>query len=421
MASTFNFQQILADEILIRFLENNVLVDTAWRNYESATTDGDTGGSVKVRLPNNFLVGRTLDVSGSSGDVVEKYVDLTVDQIANVVMNVNSLEKTFKLTKKLDERTLVPASVDLAETVDADLAYELFVNSYLTTGTAGSQPSTYKAISDTEAFMDDMAIPDGGMRYGVVSPSTYSSLRSFADFQNSYDASMTKAINRKGDLGNINNFNMRRSVSVVKHTAGIGDSTATPATGLVDAGLVKTAITSGNTMVVKGLNATDTGTFLKGDKITLENVYGTHPTRLTSTGREFQITVLEDAAAVSAGGEVTITFSPAIDASATSPYKNIAGSSIPVDTALHLVTANSGLASATKQPYEANIFYHNSALIFASPQLAMLDRDDGFSSKNGISLRTHSDSVFNTSVRGTRIDTQWGRLIQADRSIVLVG
>ena len=418
MASVLNTKEALAREILLPYMANTVFMTNSWRNYETQMVKwvSDTAAQVDIRLPNNYLVNKTWDVTSVDRTIDERYVSLIADQIANVSFDIDSFEATFKIDQEKAARTTEPAAINLSLDTDNYLALQLFYNSYHHLGTPGTLMNSWATVSSMTAYQNDLAMPDGGMRIGVLSEETYGSLGADANLQNSNVNTLSNDITRKWRIGNLANQTLYHNHAIVKHTAGIGDVTATPSSGQVAAGAIKTAVSSGTVMVVKDLG-TETGVFLKGDKITIPNRQFLHPKTLNPTGRPFQVTVT-DTSVDSVSGDATVNFLPAIVT--TGKYQNI-DAELAVDDNLILSTGNSGLGSATKGTYTANIFYHKSGLIFAAPQLKMLFKDDGFVNKDGISLRVSSNGDILKSLRTTRIDTFYGSYIDGTRTALYLG
>jgi len=420
MANTLNAKEALALKILVQMEANTVFMANSWRDYEvdMVRWPSDTKAKVDIRLPNNFEVNNTWDITSVSRDITERTITLTADRPTNVSFDLSTFEDTFEIDKNYDMRTVRPASSNIALSIDNDLSVALFEGAYYHVGTAGTLVASYEAISQVTAFMNDTAIPDDGMRLGVLSEQTYGSLGSFSGLQNSNAVDITKDVTRKWRIGEVANIMLFHNHAVVKHIAGVGEVAETPANGVVDAGTSKAAVASGNTMVVEGLGVSTPGVFLKGDLITIPERQVLHHRTLQPTGRPFQITILDTTVASSAGGEATITFSPAIVT--TGPYKNI-DAEVAIGDSLTLATGNSGVGSATKGIYTANIFYHKTALLFAAPKIKKLFADDAFAMRDGISIRLSGNGDILTSIRTARLDNLSGKVVDGSRVVILLG
>jgi len=423
MANTITTLQALSDEILVQMEANTIFMMKSNRDYEESMVKWvtDTKAIVDIRLPNNFLVNDTWDITSVNREVTERFVSLTADKVANVSFDLTTFEDTFEIDVDKAERTTKEIPTNIALEIDAYLAQKLFEESYFNIGTAGSEVSSLKSISLAQAFMNDMAFPNGGKRLGVVSEDTYANLASITAIQNSYNEKMNQDITRRWIIGNLYGMDLFHNQAVIKHTAGVGLVTDTPSGGLVEGGTVKAAVSSGTSMVIENLGVSTPGVFVKGDKLDIVGRSTLHPRTLRATGKVFQVTVTDTTLASSSAGEVTVNFLPAIDVSATSPYQNI-DAEIPVDAQVMLHTANTGVGSTVKVPYTANVFYHESALLFAAPKIKPLFSDDIFSSdEEGINLRMSTHGDINLSKKTTRIDVPYGGLTIPSRSMILMG
>lgn len=420
MPNTLTTLQALSDKILIQMESNTVFMMNSNRDYQESMTKWvtDTKAEVQIRLPNNFLVNDTWDITSADRTITERYDTLTADKVANIPFDLSTVEDTFEIDVEESARTTEQMPSNLGLDIDSYLAQELFYGTYLNIGTPGSVIDAIKPISQAQGFMNDMAMPDGGQRCGVVSEDTYGNIGAYAQIQNSYNLSMNKDITRKWMIGDLYNFKLYHNHAVIKHVAGVGLDTDTPSGGYVEAGTVKTAVPSGSTIVAKGLTNLSTGTFLKGDKVDVIGRQTLHARNLRPTGKVWQFTVTADAGAVSSGGEVTISISPEVIT--TGPYQNI-DAEIPVDAQLMLRTANELIGSTTKVPYTANVFYHKSALMFAAPKIKRLFAEDTFSTDEGINIRISSHGNIMTSVRTSRLDTLYGALVRGERSMLVLG
>ena len=420
MASQLNTNEALASRILLNYEANLAFAMHSNRDYEQDAVRwvSDTAAQVDIRMPNNYEVNDSWDITSVSRDITENTITLDVDQIRNVPFDLSTFEDTYEIDIQKEKRTVIPASSNLALKVDAYIAQQLFLESYFHTGTAGAAIASWTSISNCTGLMNDLAFPDGGQRVGVLAENVYATLGGFTDLQNSNDVGMTQDITRRWKIGSLANIDLFHNHAVVKHIAGVGLDTATPSGGVVGAGTVKTAVSSGNTIIIENLGTSTTGVFLKGDKLTIGGRYALHPRTLENSNRPFQVTVLDTSVDSSAGGEATITVAPAIIT--TGPYANI-DAQIGIGDTVTLATANTGLASAVKVPYTANMFWHPTGLIFAAPRLKNLFPDDTFATDDGISMRMSTDGDVLKSIRTTRIDTFFGVKTDPKRVLCLLG
>lgn len=429
MANTYVTMTEVAEDLLIDFQNELLITATTDRGYEDDITNAhtDTGGTVRVRKPVRYPVGDGATITGTTS-TEEKYVDLTISFRKHVEANFTTNDLTLFAKDQFRKRFISPMAVHLANEVDRVVADEMgkAINYFI--GTPGVQPATYKDAALESALMNKLAIRMPNRWLGFTE-NAYAEMISVGTLQNSFDMQMTRDITRNGQLGKIANFQSYHSIFPRQQVAGIGDSSATPTSGFVTAGNVKTTVTSGNTIVVENLQPSDTGVFLTGDKITIAGVYSVNPITLQSTGELMQFTVTADANST-AGSEATITVSPAIISSATDPYRNISNTSgIPggVGSAITLATANTGAGSTIKLPYGINMAYVPEAVLFAAPPLVipssvvpraagqMTDPD----TKVSIRMVESYDVINDKTI--TRADIIFGIKVLQDRIVGLLG
>jgi hypothetical protein len=431
MANTYITMQEVAEDLLIDFQNSLLVTATTWRGYEDDITNAhtDTGGSVKVRKPVRYNVGTGATITGTTS-TVEKEVTLTVDQRRFVEANFTTQDLTLSAKDQFRKRFITPMGRDLANTVDnynaalmgADLNYFL--------GTAGSAPAEYKDAALTNSFMDQLGIraADRWLGYGT---DTYAELISEGTLQNSFDLQLNKDVTRRGQLGQIADFQSYKTIFAPKQIAGIGDIAATPTAGFVSAGNVKTTVTSGNTIIVENLGVSSTGVFNPNDKIKIAGYYSVNPITGDSTGKLIQFTITNAVPVDSDGSaEATITVSPAIISAATDPYRNVSGSVGILGgagSAISLASANSGVGSTTLLPYEINLAYVPEAVLFAAPPLmipnSVVPKAAGLATdpETKISIRVLEtyDGINDKII--TRADILFGTQVLSDRIVGLLG
>lgn len=375
MANTYVTMQEVAEDLLIDFQNALLITATADRQYEDDITNAhtDTGGSVKIRKPVRYNVGDGAVISGTTS-TEEKSTTLTIDKRKHVEANFTTVDLTLSTKDQFRKRFIKPMGVHLANKVDLDVGNDIANAINYFSGTAGVRPSAFSAAADIAANMDLLGMPTND-RWLAFGPKAYASFISAGSLQNSFNTEMNKSITRNGQLGRVADFQSYKTIYTRQQIAGIGEVAATPSAGFVDAGNVKTTVTSGSTIVVEGLGGPTTGVYNPGDKIKIAGVFSVNPISKISTG-ELMTFVITNAAAVnsSAGGEATITVSPAIISSSTDAYRNISNTSGITGGAGSLVTlasANSGAGSTTLSPYEINMAYVPGGVIFAAPPLVL--------------------------------------------------
>ncbi len=433
MANTNITMQEVAEDFLIEFKNNLLVVGTSDKQFEADMTRAhtDTGGSITIRKRVRYNVGDGATIS-SVDDREEKSTSLTIDKRKHVATDVTSREMTFDVKDRFNERVVAPMAKALANKVDRDLATDIGKEINYFTGTAGTRPSAYIDASDVAAGMDLLGMPSEERWIGF-GPLAYSSFISSSTLQNSFDQQLNRDITRNGQLGRIADMQSYKSVYVPRQLAGVGDSSATPSNGFVDAGNVKTIVTSGNTIVIENLQPSTTGVFNPGDKIQIAGVFSVNPgPDHVSTGIPMQFTITNTSAVDSdVSGEATITVSPSIisDVGGDNPYRNISdptGIQGGVTSAVSLASANSA-AGASDTPYEVNIAYNKGGIVFAAPPLALpfgvpaADMGTKTDPETGISIRMVRYYGGNNDTSTIRADVIYGYDLQQDFMYGLLG
>lgn len=429
MADTFTTMTQVADEALAFFHNKMGLTAVSTKEYQSQFQNKawDTGQTIKVRQPNNYLVSDGAVIS-SIPDTTERTVDLTLNYRKKVVMDFTTADLTFYTKHQARQRFIEPAVLALSNQVEKQVATDLVAAVTNYKGTAGTAPTTYGSLAQVKAFMNKMGIPE--QQHFFFQEDNYADFISNSNLQNSFNTQINTDISKKYFLGELADLMVSHSIHLPVHTAGIGDSSATPSNGFVAAGNVKTTVTSGNTLVIENLQGSDTGVFLEGDKIKIAGVYSVNKIDPTmQTGELIEFTVLADANST-AGGEATITVSPTIDSAATSPYRNISNTAgIPggAGSAVSLATANTGAGSTGKVPYKTNVGFHPNAILFAAPPLVIPKSVAGAAAgrsidpDTGISIRFIEDYDVTNDRIITRMDILFAIKINPEYAIALLG
>lgn len=450
MPNSIQIQTTLLRETIVRLWQEATFMNLSNRQFEEALKNKgivDQGKRVTFRLPNHFPVVDDSKFVAASGDVTERLEEVKIAYTANNKQIFNTDEIQFETAHDFETRFVTPIASDIGMNIDSLLAKELFRQSYHFIGTAGVQPASYESISDTMAFMNRLAIPKD-QRALVLHETTRSQIMKFTNFQNSFDVSRTKLVNSRAMMGETCLFTLYSSPLSYEHVAGIGLSSATPASGFVQCGTVKTTPTAGTDLLaITGLGTTDTGVLKVGDKITIggSHVYSyAHKKTLSDVLAQFTI-LAGDASTplynstneyydTDVSGDTLVKVSPNInglDVVTAKEYANLDVQPVATD-AIQLVTANTGAGSVTKIPYKANMAFVPTALLFAAPLPADLEKianvrsDAIFAREQGMNFGMMHYAQGNTTTVAIpnvthRYRVQYGFRILGEYSTVLLG
>lgn len=263
----------------------------------------------------------------------------------------------FDLTLKVDkfeERYLVPYGSRLAAELDLRIAQRLYRQVYNFTGTPGTPPATADAGLAANEKLDNNACPRGDIRRFAITPKANRTLvGGLAGFFNNQ-----QIIGEQYKTGMVKNglgFDPTMSQNMPTHT--VGGLGGTPLVNGANQGTINTGATDNpfaatTALITDGWTAAAANRLRQGDVFTIQGVFAVQPITKQVLPDLQQFVVTADVAS-DAGGNATVTISPAIIAGGA--YQNV--SARPADNAaLTIVTgaANTG--------YLQNILYHKDAL-----------------------------------------------------------
>ncbi|GAG10620.1 unnamed protein product, partial [marine sediment metagenome] len=256
---------------------------------------------------------------GTVEDTTERSLNLVLNFRKHVALDFTTADMTHSAKEAFTERFITPPVLALANKVEQIVADEMRKAFYFFSGAAGTAPTTFKEMADVEGFMNDLGIPMG-QRSMVWNNTDFSSFASNSNLQNSFNKKINTDINRRMFVGELANMDHFRSPVLATQQAGTGDANATPASGFVASGDVKTLVVSGTAITLQ--NLANNSTFKEGDVIKIAGVRSVNPLTLQSTGKDMMFTITADATSAS-GTEAILAITPSIVSSSTSPYRNI--------------------------------------------------------------------------------------------------
>jgi hypothetical protein len=370
---------LTADIVLkesFRVLRNNTyFINSLKPQYDNsyAAYGAKAGADIRIRKPMEYTVRTGNDIQVQSN--VEEAVTLSRSTLTGVDLKFSSTELTQEI-EALSEQYITPAVAVLA----ADLEFRCLTAAYQSTFNAVALPVTSLDRADilgAGVVLDNFATPRDSNRHVVLNPQGQADIVTDLAglFQNS------EKISRQYDDGMMGQglgFKFGMSQGVNSMTRGTAN-TAYVTTGASAEGATTIDVITGS------------GTFVKGDIITIADVYSLNPLTKQSTGnlQRFVVTT------ASAGGSVTLQLSPAMNASGPRANVNaLAGSG----KAIVIL----GTASAV---YSQNLAYHPNAFAFGTVDLEMPDVE--FKARrveDGISMRLVSQYDIKTNSTYFRLD-----------------
>ena len=349
------------------------------RSYDdSYANDGaKIGDTLKIRLPNQYTVrtGATL----STQDTAEQSVSLQIATQKGVDLNFTSSDLTLSLDD-FSGRILDPAMAVLAAAIEAD-ALNMRKDVYLQVNNTGSAATMGKLLSGRKKLVDNL-VPDGDRTALLCTQDNVDLVDALKGlFQSSTEISSQY---KNGVMGTTAGFDFMESTHLSTQTRGSANGSY--------------VVT--NTVSVQGQATLDvqtgTGTFKKGEIITIASVNMVHPETKVDTGIAQQFVVTAD----SAGGSVTLTVAPAMYT--TLGLQNI--TAFPQSGAAVTVVGTASVA------YGQSLLYHKNAFTFATADLVMPKGVDFAARENfdGISIRVVRQYDINNDKFPCRLDVLYG-------------
>lgn len=315
------------------------------RQYDSSfANDGaNIGDSLKIRLPNEYVVRNTMAMAGTIPDIVEQSTTLAVSNVMGVDMNFSSTDLTLHIDD-FSDRIIEPAMSVLAANLEA-AALNMALDVYQAVDNVGSAITMAKTLAARKKLVDALA------------PGSSRSL--LLNTQDNLD--LVDAL--KGLFQDSTEISKQYREGKVGRTAGFGDiyentllgSQTTGSAAATTGHTVTTAVTANGSagFVIAGV----TKTWKKGDVFTVAGCNRVHPETKADTGALQQFVVTADSAGASGD---TLAFSPAIYT--TTGRQNVTAGGLPVSAAIVKLGAANGV-------YKPSLAYHKDAFTFATADL----------------------------------------------------
>jgi len=351
MANQFITTQLVSNTALAMFANNSPFVMTGSRIYQDDFQNSGykIGDTLQVRRQNNFIVG-----DGSTAvpqDIIETVENITVAHQYHALIAYTVQDLTLRI-EDFSRMFIQPAIQNIITQMERDICADAEQELYFFQGNAGSPINSFATVDLAGAKLLEQGVNIASDAYLAMTVRDGSSLKSA--LLNNFTPVFNEEIVRQSAIGHLSYFDMFQSQNIVKHTAGAG-----PTLHPGDTLTVNGAVASGNTIILAGATAGVTNYFLPGDLISIAGVHSVNPLSRQSTGQNMQF-VITAAANSSGGGAVTITVSPSIISSTSSPLQN-------VDVAIP-----NGAAVTVVPSYNVNVAYPARALDIVCPPLYKL-------------------------------------------------
>jgi len=400
MANSFLTSNLISKEAVAIFKALNSFIGTGYRKYENMFNDNTykSGDTINVRL-DNFYVGARGDTV-TAEDIVEESIPVTIGPLYSVPIRYRPTDLQREIAD-FSAEFIMPAARRLVAMMNTDIANaaKTQINNFV--GDPMAYVNSFKALDAVNPVMDELNM-NNYRRYVCLNPQNAHELRSAPSLQNSFVSPINKDITYDARIGRLADFDVMKDNSISLHTAG---THATAGSIQVD-----TAVSSGTTILLKGLTAG--ATFKAGDPLSFAGVYKFDKINRQAINSNFQVTVTADATADGAG-DVSLTVFPALVA--TGPRQNfiVPGASpneIPVDTVVSVIG-----------DHVNNVAYTERGLITCLPPLERMDSPESSTyTHDGISLRVSKTAEVLDNMNVLRLDGQMAFSWVPDQAVRLV-
>lgn len=388
MAQSLLTPTMVTREILRIAHEEAVFIKTTDQSYDDsfAKTGAKIGSSLKIRLPNKYIVrtGKALSVQDTS----ETSVTLTSATQKGVDMNFSSAELTMELDD-FSKRIAKPAISVLVSNIES--AYLAYVTPlvYNLVGTAGTTPASMLTIGQARGRLNQMLAPQSDRCVQMNSTA-------MAAMTNAYSVlfSPTAAISeqyKEGYItrnGGLDYYENQRIYQMVN---------GSDVTGTTDAAAAVTD--GGNTINMNTLVAISTQT--NGEVFTVAGIYACHPETKNSLGYLQQFTII--------GSSVNNTLvSPAI--TLTGAYQNVCSSSSAQLAASSFNSQIVTFVGGASTSYDQHLAYYKEAFAFVTADLELPNgvHFAGREQMDGLSIRLLRQYDINNDNIPARLDILHG-------------
>ena len=352
------------------------------RDYDDsfAKTGAKIGDTLKVRLPNQYVVRTGAALNAQETQEINNYAALTVGTQKGVDLNFTSAELTMSLDD-FSQRILQPAMSVLAANIEAD-ALSMALDVYQSVNNIGSAITLSKVLGGRKMLQDALA-PSDNQRTALLNTQDNADLVDALKglFQ---DSTAISKQYKEGIMGRTAGFDFYENTLLANQATGTAASATTYT--------VNGASQVGSGVVV----ATGATTFKRGDVVTFAGCNRVHPETKADTGVLQQFVVTTD----HPGGAGTLQIAPAIVTSGG--FQNVSASPTNGGAVVKV-----GGASAI---YKPSLVFHKEAFAFATADLILPGGVD-FAARevmDGISIRTVRQYDINSDKFPCRLDVLYG-------------
>lgn len=411
---------VLLDEAMERYSTESVIMQLADGRYDSAwSTSPVKGDKIAIRLPIYAKARRGERADPQIIDEREVFLQIPAAYGSDSLLTDRQLSmelndfKSQVLEPHIDS---VSSSVAKAACQTMTLGVSNFV------GTPGVTPTSLDTYQDAHRLLTQGGTPAGNMmnRSMLVDANmdqkASAAGRLFFNPQGSISERYLSG-SMAGRLGMFGGAMWYMEQALYQHTVGnLGANNA-------QVPRVNGAGQQGTSIIMDGFNVSVVAVLKRGDKLQFAGAGMVHPV-LGTTYLDLQAFTVAADCDSDAGGNVTATLTEAIEFG--TPYANV--SALPADNALVSIwgqAAGAAQAAISALTFTTGILMHQSALVYASPNLVLPSDVDKLSGrarsklmKIGMRVWRASDVMSGEVV--TRLDMLCGHLVGQPRKAALI-
>lgn len=399
MANSILTINMITREAVRLFKNSNLFIQNIDKQYDdSFAVDGaKIGSSLRIRLPSDYTVRQ--GPAMSLQDTTEQFTTLNVTTQSGVDVPFTSAERTMSLDDYA-ERVMAPLinnlAGDVAKTVmlGSEGGACNFVNNVDGAGNTTTPGSTQfllanAVLDDNSADMMSRMVVNDPTTDALTTVSLQGLLNPATDISQQYRTGMMKS-----GLGYDKWF---RDQTVIKHTTG-----SFSAGGTVNGS--QSTSTSGGNLLVNAI----TGTFKKGDIVTIDGVNAVNRVTKQSLGTLRQFVLTADVV-------TTSTLLPLYPGIVAPPVGAPAGTTVQYQTvdALPVNGAQVRLVNKAGEVYRKSIAFIKKAVTMATADLVLPRKAVEEAARavyDGVSMRVLTDYLPNSDQLATRVDVLYGFL-----------
>lgn len=350
----------LVAQTTAQFIANNaVFTRFSYRGFESNFYQRSYVPGNTLQLPLDYRNTIQRGYTATSEAIVTRFQNLTLQPLYSFSIAVNMVDQYLGYSEDALKALMRDNTARMVSAVEHDICADLQTQSYMyvdNTSGSGLVDTTSKfQLASTRLF--EAGVPMDNTWTQILSGADYDALAtSSGGLLNQFVPVENEKVRRNNVLRELLDFRTTKSQNIVRHTAGAAAAMAGPIQ-------VATAVTSGNTIQLKGLTSgsgTITNAFVIGDRITLQGIQAINYSNMDDTDFEFTATVIANADSDNSGN-CTITITPTINTNLQDANRNL-NETIPVNTVVSV------LGNHKVQPA-----YQERGLVFVSAPYAQLE------------------------------------------------